>query len=103
MEMSPAVIHLKDVATGKTIAKLEDPFGDRSTWMTFTPDAAKLIVVAGYADAVHIWDLRAIRAGLKPMGLDWDWPEFPPVPEIGSRHTPGHAPLRLKVVGSTSE
>jgi len=78
MEMSPAVIHLKEVASGKTIAKLEDPFGDRSTWMTFTPDAAKLIVVAGYADAVHVWDLRIIRSRLKAMGLDWDWPEFPP-------------------------
>jgi WD40 repeat protein len=77
MEMSPAVIHLKEVATGKTIGKLEDPYGDRSTWMTFTPDAARLIAVAGYADAVHIWDLRAIRVRLKEAGLDWDWSDRP--------------------------
>jgi hypothetical protein len=85
------------------VAQLEDPFGDLSNALYFTRDGTKLVVVSSYAAAIHVWDLRAVRAGLKPMGLDWDWPEFPPVPEIGSRHTPGHAPLRLKVVGSTSE
>src|SRR6185295_14733462 len=25
-----------------------------------------------------IWDLRAIRGRLKNIGLDWEWPEFPP-------------------------
>src|SRR5262249_38953996 len=33
---------------------------------------------ASYASAIHIWDLRAIRARLKEMNLDWQWPEFPP-------------------------
>jgi serine/threonine protein kinase len=28
LEMAPAVIHLKEVATGRTVAKLEDPWGD---------------------------------------------------------------------------
>jgi hypothetical protein len=79
MEMSPAVIELKEVSTGRTIAKLEDPFADRSTWVTFSPDGTRLIaVVAGYADAIHIWDLHAIRVRLKAMGLDWEWPEYPP-------------------------
>ncbi len=98
MEMSPAVIHLKEVATGKTIAKLEDPFADRSTWMTFTPDAAKLIVVATYADAVHVWDLRAIRSRLKGMGLDWDWPELPPVKE--SPVSARSRPLKVEVIST---
>ena len=78
LEMAPAVIHLKEVATGRTVAKLEDPHGDRATWQGFTPDATQLVVVAGYASAIHIWDLRAIRTRLKEMNLDWDWPEFPP-------------------------
>jgi serine/threonine protein kinase/WD40 repeat protein len=78
LEMAPAVIHLKEVATGRTVAKLEDPFGDRATWQGFTPDGTQLVVLANYASAVHVWDLRAIRARLKEMNLDWDWPELPP-------------------------
>jgi serine/threonine protein kinase/WD40 repeat protein len=80
MEMSPAVVHLKEVATGKTIARLEDPQGDRAAWLGFTPDGTKLVVTAGYASAVHVWDLRAIRTRLKEMNLDWDWPEFQSAP-----------------------
>jgi WD40 repeat protein len=101
LEMSPAVIHLKEVATGKTIAKLEDPFGDRSTWMTFTPDGAKLIVVAGFADAVHVWDLRAIRTRLKAMGLDWDWPEFSALTESEEYHASLWRPvLKIQVINA---
>jgi tetratricopeptide (TPR) repeat protein len=81
--MAPAVVHLKEVATGRTVAKLEDPHGDRATWQGFTPDGTQLVVAASYASAVHVWDLRAIRARLKEMNLDWDWPEFPPA-ETGS-------------------
>jgi hypothetical protein len=77
VEMAPAAIHLKEVATGRTVARLEDPHGDRATWQGFTPDGSQLVVVAGYSTAIHIWDLRAIRARLKEMNLDWDWPEFP--------------------------
>jgi serine/threonine protein kinase/WD40 repeat protein len=79
LEMAPAVIHLKEVASGRTVAKLEDPHGDRATWQGFTADGAQLVVVARYATAIHVWDLRAIRKRLKDMNLDWDWPEFSPV------------------------
>jgi len=77
MEMEPGVVHLKDIATGKTVAKLEDPHGDRAIWMSFTPDGSQLVVNALYAKAIHVWDLRAIRQRLRSMNLDWDWPEFP--------------------------
>jgi serine/threonine protein kinase/WD40 repeat protein len=79
LEMGPAAIHLREVATGRMVAKLEDPHGDRAGWMSFTPDGTQLVVAAPYAKAIHVWDLRAIRQRLKVMGLDWDWPEFPPV------------------------
>jgi tetratricopeptide (TPR) repeat protein len=78
LEMTPAVLHLKEVATGRTVAKLEDPHGDRAHWQGFTPDGTCLVVAAKYASAIHVWDLRAIRARLKEMDLDWDWPDFPP-------------------------
>jgi hypothetical protein len=78
LEMAPAVIHLREVATGRTVAKFADPHGDRATWQGFTPDGTQLVVLAGHSRAIHIWDLRAIRARLKDMNLDWDWAEFPP-------------------------
>jgi WD40 repeat protein len=87
LEMTPAIIHLKEVATGRTVAKLEDPFGDRAKWQGFTPDGTKLVVVAGYAGAIHIWDLRAIRTKLKKMNLDWEWPEFPAA-RVGNNSDP---------------
>ena len=77
MEMAPGVIHLKELTSGRTVAKLEDPHGDVSSWIGFTPDGTQLIVAATFASAIHRWDLRAIRERLKSMNLDWDWPAFP--------------------------
>jgi serine/threonine protein kinase/WD40 repeat protein len=88
VEMAPAVLHLKEVATGRTVAQLEDPHGDRANWQGFTPDGTQLVVLSNYASAIHIWDLRAIRTRLKGMGLDWDWPEFPPAPTGNSAAAP---------------
>ena len=48
----------------------------------------RLVVVAAYANAIHIWDLRSIRAQLRGMGLDWDWPEFPPGADEGEALEP---------------
>jgi WD40 repeat protein/tRNA A-37 threonylcarbamoyl transferase component Bud32/Tfp pilus assembly protein PilF len=78
LPMEPAVIHLKELATGRTVATLEDPLGDRATWLGFSPDGTQLAVTAAYNRCVHVWDLRLIRQRLKEMRLDWEWPEFPP-------------------------
>jgi serine/threonine protein kinase/WD40 repeat protein len=94
LEMAPGVLELKDVDTSRTVARLEDPHGDRASWQGFTPDGMRLVVVAKYASAIHIWDLRAIRTRLKEMGLDWDWTEFSPAPA----DTDGGAPLTVEIV-----
>jgi WD40 repeat protein len=72
VEMAPTVIHLIEVATCRTVARLEDPCGDRATWQGFTPDGTRLVVMSNYASAVHIWDLQAIRKQLKDMSLSWE-------------------------------
>ncbi len=77
VEMAPGILHLIETSQWKTVAKLEDPNGDRASWQAFTPDGTRLVVVARHDSVVHIWDLRAIRARLKELNLDWDWPEFP--------------------------
>lgn len=98
MEMAPGVIHLNEVSSGRMVAKLEDPYADRSGSLAFTPDGTKLVAVAGYAGAIHVWDLRAIRTRLKAMGLDWDWPELPPVKE--SRISLKSRPLKVEVIST---
>jgi hypothetical protein len=94
VEMAPAVLHLTDVATGRTVAKLKDPHNDRATWQGFTPDGTQLVVVASHASAIHIWDLRAIRTRLLGMSLDWDWPSFPPA---ATANAPAE-PVTIKVI-----
>lgn len=86
LEMAPGIIHLKETISGRTVAKLEDPHGDQSTWLSFTPDGTQLIVAARYAGAIHRWNLRAIREHLKSMNLDWEWPEFAAPATV--RHSP---------------
>src|SRR5262249_19968935 len=94
VEMAPAVIHLKEGATFRTVARLEDPHGDRATWQGFTPDGTKLVVVARYAGAVHVWDLRAIRERLKEVNLDWAWTAFGPTATGG----PAAEPITVEVL-----
>jgi WD40 repeat protein len=102
LEMAPGVIHLKEITSGRTVARLEDPQGNQSTWLGFTPDGTQLLVASRYADAIHRWDLRAIRDRLKTMNLDWDWPNFPlPSPnEVYIMES--RPPIRVQVVAATS-
>jgi len=103
MEMAPAVIHLKEFSTGRTVAQLEDPFGDRSNMISFTHDGTRLVVMSTYASAIHVWDLRAIRSRLKPMGLDWDWPEFAALTDLERKPTPSRPHLRMQVVRAAKQ
>lgn len=102
LEMAPAVIHLMEVLTGRTVARLTDPFGDRSNALCFSRDGTRLIAVSTYSGAVHIWDLRAIRTQLKTMDLDWDWPEFASDSRAVNRQAFDHSRWRLQVVGANS-
>ena len=100
VEMAPGLIHLKEVNSGRIVAKLEDPDRNVSTWMSFTPDATQLVVAARYAGAIHRWDLRAIRARLKMMKLDWDWPEFPAALPISPVPSKRRWPVPVEVVAT---
>jgi tetratricopeptide (TPR) repeat protein len=97
LEMAPGVLHLKEAASGRTVARLEGPHGDRATWQGFTPDGTQLVVVSTFARAIHIWDLQAIRARLKDMNLDWDGPEL--APAGGPGPSPGNV-LKVSIVGA---
>ncbi len=85
LEQSPAVIHLVDAATGRTVAKLEDPRSERAQWLGFTPDGSRLVAIATFSRAIHVWDLAAIRRPLAAMGLDWDSPPCEPSSSVDAR------------------
>src|SRR5207244_4155038 len=71
---------LIDLETGRELVQLEDPEQARPAFLTFSPDGSRLLVSSNLGQAVHIWDLRALRAGLADIGLDWDAPAFPAAP-----------------------
>ncbi len=51
-------------STGRTLARLEDPNQDRSTFLIFSPDGGKIIAASNDSQVLHIWDLRLIRQEL---------------------------------------
>jgi WD40 repeat protein len=59
LETAPGEISLLEIATARTIARLQDPHGDRASWLGFTPGSTQVVVVANHAKAIHVWDLRA--------------------------------------------
>src|SRR5262249_33122239 len=65
-------------ATGREVARLTGPEPMWYPPACFTPDGTRLIARCSGLTALYVWDLRLIRQQLKELGLDWDWPEFPP-------------------------
>ena len=58
----------------------------------YTPDGTKLIATCASSKAIYVWDLRLLRQELADLGLDWDWPEFPP-----PTAPPDETPLQVTV------
>jgi serine/threonine protein kinase/WD40 repeat protein len=94
VETGHGVVRLLDPATGLDKARLEDPHQDIAKWLGFTPDGTRLIAVSDDGKAIHVWDLKRIRAELARLGLDWDAPPYP------ERADPAPGPLAVRVVGA---
>jgi serine/threonine protein kinase/WD40 repeat protein len=87
----PGVVRLVVPETGKEIARLTAPEQTRLQPQCFTPDGGQLITIGADSQALHIFDLRAIRAQLAELGLDWNQPPLPPAPPADAE------PLRIEV------
>ncbi len=72
------VIRLVEIPTGREVGRLTGPEPRWYEPHSFTPDGTRLVATSRDCAAIYIWDLRLIRNQLKELGLDWDWPEFPP-------------------------
>jgi WD40 repeat protein len=87
-------IRLVDTDTGTEVVRLEAPEPMRFFPRAFTPDGGQVITV-GEDDAVHVWDLRALRRELAGLGLDWD------APPILASEPASAPPLRVRVEEGT--
>jgi hypothetical protein len=74
-----SVIRILETTTGREVARLTAPEPMWYRPVCFTPDGTRLIATCPGEKALYVWDLRLIRQQLKELGLDWEWPEFPPV------------------------
>jgi WD40 repeat protein len=84
-------IKLLEPATGRELARLECP-NQYTGWLAFTPDGTNLVSSNDIDRCINVWDLRAIRAQLADMGLDWDAPRYPTAERTAS------LPLQVTVV-----
>jgi serine/threonine protein kinase/WD40 repeat protein/tetratricopeptide (TPR) repeat protein len=94
VETGGGVIRLLDPASGREKTRLEDPRLDAAVWLGFTPDDTRLVSVSNDGRAIHVWDLKRIRAELARLGLDWDAPPYP------ERAAAAPGPLAVRVVGA---
>jgi serine/threonine protein kinase/WD40 repeat protein len=112
-ETGSGSVRLVDPATGHEYARLEDPDQDRATSLAFSPDCTRLVACNRDTRSIHVWDLRAIRAALAGMGLDWALPSYAPAVRDETtppalRVSPGELPalieaqrLRREALGSS--
>jgi tetratricopeptide (TPR) repeat protein len=69
-------IRLFEPATARELARLQDPNQDAGS-LSFSPDGTKLLCSSELGQCFHVWDLRAMRAELADLGLDWARPSYP--------------------------
>jgi serine/threonine protein kinase/WD40 repeat protein len=98
-EGEAGVIRLVEPASGKEYVRLDAPEQTRLGPCCFSPDGARLIALGIDSQALHVWDLRRVRAGLRPLGLDWGAPAYA---EEDRDQTPDaqRRPLQVQVVGA---
>ncbi len=71
-------VRLVGVTTGKQFGRLTVPEQTRVQPLSFSADGARLVAQGRENNFLYSWDLRALRAGLAELGLDWDRPPYPP-------------------------
>ncbi len=71
-------IRLYETATGQNFATLPATEGTEVCPRAFSPDGTRVYAKVQFDTRIHAWDLRQIRDGLRELGLDQGWPEFPP-------------------------
>jgi serine/threonine protein kinase/WD40 repeat protein/Tfp pilus assembly protein PilF len=85
------VVHLVVPESGVEVARLTVPEKTRLGPFRFTSGGEKLLAIGWESQMLHVFDLRAIRAGLRELGLDWDDEPLPPASPVPAE------PLRIEI------
>jgi hypothetical protein len=80
--LNRGVVRLFDRA-GREYARLTAPDELQAHPLGFSPDGTRLVVFGLKSQALQLWDLYALRASLRELGLDWDLRPYPPRPAPG--------------------
>jgi len=80
VDKNDGTAQLLETATGRELARLDDPFQDRFAFLAFSPDGRQLITANTESKSLHIWDLYALRRQLAELRLDWQAPPYRPRP-----------------------
>jgi WD40 repeat protein len=86
-------VRLLDPATGRSWATLPSLQGRHLYRLSFNRDGSRL--AAAGDRFLQLWDLRALRAHLDEMGLDWPAGPYPPTSEVEAE-----GPLAVTVEGA---
>jgi serine/threonine protein kinase len=89
-------IRLLEISTGREFARLTVPEETKLFPYLFSPDGTHLAAIGLQSQLLYLWDLRAIRAGLKELDLDWDQPAYPPAAPVTA---PPHVDFDLGDLG----
>jgi WD40 repeat protein len=72
LETGAGAVRLVESATGKEVARLEDPNLDLAN-AVFTPDGERLITLTmDRVKGIHVWDLKAVRHALRWLAGELD-------------------------------
>jgi WD40 repeat protein len=88
VEDTPGAIRLVRPEDRAEVARLEAPEQTRLIPACFTPDGTRLIAVGVETQALHVWDLSALRRGLVELGLEGDALPHRPGPELAAVRAP---------------
>jgi serine/threonine protein kinase/WD40 repeat protein len=90
---SPTLVKLYRAGTADEVAALPAPDPHLICSLRFSPTSDRL-VAGTEGDRLFVWDLRAVRAGLARLGLDWELPPYPtPVAPPSGQFVPARTEL----------
>jgi WD40 repeat protein len=92
---APGVVRLVVTDSGAEIARLTAPEPNRLLPFCFTADGTQLLTFGAETMALYVFDLRAIRAGLAELDLDWDAPPLPAAPQGADATSLAPSPLSI--------
>jgi WD40 repeat protein len=75
-------VRIVEPASNREVARLTGPEVNAYDPVAFTPDGTQFIAATRDRRGYYVWDLRAIRAELHDLDLDWDIPPYGPAPPL---------------------